>query len=87
MFSGARILKHRKSFLHKHQPCLPIWSEIPQRLEYVDRQALNAPEAILGAPYEASADMWALGCVVRLRFLVVDGKDLRNVIDIRITHR
>ena len=42
----------------------------------MDRQALNAPEAILGAPYGASADMWALGCVVRLRFLMVRLKAL-----------
>ncbi|KIM36903.1 hypothetical protein M413DRAFT_424015 [Hebeloma cylindrosporum] len=47
-------------------PCAtpPSVLEIPQRLEYIDRQALNAPEAILGAPYGATSDMWALGCVI-----------------------
>jgi serine/threonine protein kinase len=33
-----------------------------------DRQALRAPEIILGAPSDTSTDLWSLGCIVRFTF-------------------
>ncbi|KAF8161647.1 kinase-like domain-containing protein [Crassisporium funariophilum] len=39
-------------------------AESPCRPEYIDRQALQAPEALLDAPCNLSSDIWSLGCVI-----------------------
>ena len=40
------------------------------RPDYMDGQALQSPEALLGARCGPNTDMWTLGCVVGMHFTI-----------------
>lgn len=56
------------------QSCAIFGSAVPGDVEYsedIQPSIYRAPEAILGAPWSYSADIWNVGCMVRQQSLTV----------------
>lgn len=52
-----------------HKKCLTAqWAHREHPTKTIGAYALRAPEVIIGADYGTKVDIWAIGCMVRLKY-------------------